>query len=102
VAARDGRQFIGASDLARLYLALLTHDVNHERFVAVAPEVTPWREVAAQVIEEVGAGGLDVDEVDATTPSVFDVRDTEQNLGLIPSARPALRDALRFFCEARP
>ena len=100
VAARDGRQFIGASDLARLYVALLARDGNHERFVAVDPEVIPWRDVAAQVVEQVGTGGLVVDEGDATTPAVFDVRDTERNLGPIPSARPALRDALRFLCEA--
>ena len=31
---------------------------------------------------------------------IFDVHDTERNLGPIPSARPALRDALRFLCEA--
>ncbi len=101
VAPRDGRQFIAASDLARLYLALLASDCNHERFVAVEPEVIRWRDVAAQVIEQVGAGGLDVDERDATTPAVFDVRDTVQNLGPIPSARPALREALRFFGEKR-
>ncbi len=95
VARGEGRQFIGAGDLARLYLSLLASDRNHERFIAVSPEVITWEEVASMVLEQVGAGHLEVDDGDATPPSVFDVSDTERRLGAIASARPALREALR-------
>ena len=94
----EGRQFIAAGELARLYLALLASGCNHERFIAVAPEVIAWEEIASLVLEQVGAGRLEVDESEPTAPAVFDVRHTEQHLGLIPSARPALREALRFHC----
>jgi len=98
VGAMEGRQFIAAGDLARLYVALLASGCNHERFIAVAPEVIPWEEVAAAVVAEVGAGCVEVDEGDATPPAVFDVGHTERHLGAIPSARVALREAVRFLC----
>lgn len=97
VARGEGRQFIGAGALARLYVALLASACNHERFVAVAPEVDTWEEVAGLVVAEVGAGRVEVDEGGAT-PTVFDVGHTERHLGAIPSAREALREALRSLC----
>lgn len=99
VARGDGRQFIGAPDLARLYVALLASDCDHERFLAVAPDVIAWAEVAAMVVAHVGSGRVAVDDGD-TAPAVFDVGHTERRLGAIPSARPALREALRFLCGA--
>ena len=42
-----------------------------ERFVAVAPEVIPWEEVADTVVAAVGAGRVEVDGGDAVTPAVF-------------------------------
>jgi UDP-glucose 4-epimerase len=98
VARGEGRQFIGAGELARLYVALLASGCNHERFIAVAPEVIAWEEVAGLVVAEVGAGRVAVDEGSATPPAVFDVSHTERHLGVIPSAREALREALRFLC----
>lgn len=100
VARGDGRQFIAAGDLARLYVALLASGCNHERFVAVAPEVVTWEEVAEEVVAAVGAGRVEVDEGDAVAPAVFDVGHTERHLGAIPSARAALRGAIRSLCDA--
>lgn len=97
-----GRQFIGASDLARLYVALLEHGCNHERFVAVAPEVIPWAEIAARVIEHVGRGRLEASAPSPAAAAVFDVEKTVRTLGSIPSARSALWDALRWHCESAP
>jgi UDP-glucose 4-epimerase len=97
-----GRQFIGASDLARLYVALLENTCNHERFVAVAPEVIPWAEIAARVIEHVGSGRLDASARTPAAASVFDVEKTARTLGPIPSARSALWDALRWHCTPAP
>lgn len=99
VARGEGRQFIAAGDLARLYVALLASGCNHERFVAVAPEVISWEEVAAMVVDVVGAGCVEVDGGDAVAPAVFDVGHTERHLGAIPSARAALREAIRFRCD---
>lgn len=95
----EGRQFIGARELARLYVALLTRDAAHERFVAVAPEVIRWEEVAAEVVAHVGAGRVAVEEGDVA-PAAFDVSDTERRLGPIASARGELREALRALCGA--
>lgn len=89
-----GRQLIGARDLARLYVALLDGDRNHARYVAVAPELISWAEVASMVVDAVGAGRVEVTDEPASAPGIFDVRETEAHLGPIPCARGALREAL--------
>lgn len=94
----EGRQWIGAEALAGLYVALLEHTGNHGRFVAVAPEVIPWTEVAEAVVSYVGAGRVETVEGDGAAPAVFDTGDTERVLGPIASARPALHAALRALC----
>lgn len=94
----EGRQFIGAADLARLYVALLQGSWDGERFIAVAPEVIPWAEVAERVCEAAGGGRVEVEGGEAVVPPRFDVAHTERCLGAIPSARAALREALAARC----
>ncbi|MEZ4394327.1 MAG: NAD(P)-dependent oxidoreductase [Polyangiales bacterium] len=96
----DGRQFIGAADLARLYVALLQSPCDGERFIAVAPEVISWAEVAERVCEAAGGGRVERERAELEDPPRFDVEHTERCLGAIPSARPALREALAARCAA--
>ncbi len=93
-----GRQWIGAESLAGLYVALLEYTGNHGRFVAVAPEVIPWTEVAEAVVAHVGTGRVETVEGEAPASPVFDTGETERVLGPIASARPALHAALRALC----
>lgn len=90
----DGRQWIAADDLARLYVALLGYTGDVTRFVAVAPEVIPWVDVAEAAVEVAGSGRVETVDDDAE-PAVFDVAETVRALGAIGSARAALHAALR-------
>lgn len=92
----DGRQWIAADDLARLYVALLGYTGDETRFVAVAPEVIPWEDVAEAAVEAAGSGRVEAIDGDAA-PAVFDVAETVRALGVIGSARAALRAALRGY-----
>lgn len=101
IARGAGRQFIGARSLARLYVSLLASPRNHARYIAVAPEVITWEEVASMVIDAVGAGRVEVDDAPAVTPAVFDVSETEAELGAIADARAELREGVRARAESR-
>jgi len=94
----EGRQWIGAEALAGLYVALLAYPGNHARFVAVAPEVLAWREIAEAVVARVGKGRLEVVEAEVARSAVFDPGETVGALGPIASPRPALHAALRALC----
>jgi len=101
VRAGEGRPFVGAADLARLYVALLQSDVRDGRFVAVAPEVLAWSEVAALAVEVAGRGSVEVEDGPLDPPGVFDVSATEEALGALASPRTALREAL-VHCLREP
>lgn len=93
IAPGDGRQLIGAADLAQLYLAALSRPAGLQRWIAVAPRLILWADVAQQIITRLGRG-----RVCLTGPALhaprFDVTATEQALGPVPDAGPALVRAL--------
>ncbi len=92
-----GRQFIGAAELARLYVALLSYDGPTPRFVAVAPRLLGWVDIAREIVARVGAGSVEIID-DVTQSPVFDVTATERELAPIPDAWPALQRAIAALC----
>ncbi|AIE84751.1 NAD-dependent epimerase/dehydratase family protein [Fimbriimonas ginsengisoli] len=98
VAKHDGRQFIAATDLAKLYAAVLHSEANREVYVAVAREYTTWEEIALEAVSMVGSNRSVIaeDRGFSETPNHFDVGKIERDFGFEFSARVALRDYLRY------
>ncbi len=81
----DGRQFIGAEDLAKLYSAVLRSDVNRETYFAVARNFTLWEDIARDAVSLVQSESSVVvrEPLDVDTPQVFDTRKMEHSFGFV-------------------
>ncbi len=53
------------------------------------------------VIDTVGAGRVEVDDAAAVTPAVFEVSETEAELGAIADVRGELREGVRACAVSR-
>ena len=82
VVSGEGRQFIGVTDLAKVYSALLRSSVNRETYIAVAKNFTPWQDIAERVVKAVGTGRVAVSDASKSeAPCLFDVTKLERELG---------------------
>lgn len=93
----DGRQFIEARDLARLYARVVRSGGKRETYVAVARELVTWEEIARTAIVATGSRSrliLQDPCTDAGTPS-FDVGKVERDFGLVFEARGAVEALVR-------
>ncbi len=90
VLPREGRQFIGVSDLARVYGAVLHSSGTREVYVVVAHNYTTWEEVAGFVVEACGSGSVVV-KGEAWEPTLFDVGKIEREFGFAFDSTSAVR-----------
>ncbi len=93
VPEHDGRQFIGAEDLAKLFVAVLHSGVNREVLFGVAQNFTTWEQVALAVTELSGSTSrLIVEDIGADpVPSLFDVDPLDAFFGFRFDSTLALR-----------
>jgi UDP-glucose 4-epimerase len=91
VARNDGRQFIGAGDLARVYVAALASDGGRALVLAVATDFVTWEEIAAEIVRRVGSGRVVVEDTGlASRAFTFDAAPLERAYGLSFTAREAV------------
>lgn len=100
VTRHDGRQFIAAADLARVYAAALESGGGRETFLAADRELITWEEIARETVRVVGSGEVIVTE-STERPGRFDVGKLERAFGLAFSARDAVREHIAHLA-ARP
>jgi UDP-glucose 4-epimerase len=91
VARNDGRQFVGASDLALVFAAALERANGRATFLAVAREFVTWESIARETVRRIGSGDVVVEDGGLPpTPWRFDTGTLERELGLALTAEPAV------------
>jgi len=81
----DGTQFIHASQLAKLYAAVLKSDLNEEVFFGLGSEWISWKSIAERAIAmhpETKAVIAEEDKGWGSEPLLFSVEKMEKHLGL--------------------
>jgi UDP-glucose 4-epimerase len=95
----EGRQLIGARDLARLFIAVLHSEVDRQIYLGVSSEHTSWEQIAREAIALTNSNSdLIVDE--STEPEDtghFDATKMELQFGLALGATDELRKLLRLL-----
>jgi nucleoside-diphosphate-sugar epimerase len=102
VVKNDGRQFIDARDLARLYTRVVGSTANRETYLAVAREVVTWEELARMAIRATGSRSRLVvrDAGLGHVPDAFDVGKIERDFGLSFRARDTIEADIRRLANA--
>jgi len=94
VVLHDGRQFVAARDLARLYCALLGSSANRETYLGVSRDLTLWEDVARVAVSLTGSGSRIRVEDRGLKPGRFDAGKIERDLGLVFDSQVGLRQHL--------
>jgi len=84
------RQFSGASDLAKLFSAILHSESNHEVFVGVDPYATPWKTIAVEAVGLVGSASRILANDSVETPLLFNVSKIQRHFGFRFDSRQAM------------
>ncbi len=101
VQSGEGRQFIGASDVAIAVESLLNSNLNREVILCTEWEPTPWEDIARIAIHCCGSGWLDVGlPTESTSAPRFDVSKLERLLGLRFSATAALVEHVQHLADS--
>jgi len=94
------RQFVGAKDVARVFLALLESFENRQTIICAAEQPTSWVSIAVAVVEEIGSSSRVVTEGDAENqPPLFDVSKLDTVLGFRLDSSIALRDHIEYIVK---
>lgn len=97
---RDARQFVGASDLARVYKAVLDKGCSNQTFITVDLRHTLWLEIAEQLVKLTGSRSL----INCEGPDAFawrlDVSLLETELGITLDSRGDMAQALAHLAQA--
>ena len=103
VARNDGRQFIGAADLAEVYAAALAVDAGRETFLAVSRDFVTWEEIAREIVRQVGSGEVVVEDTGLLpSPFSFDTGKLERTFSLAFTARGALTEHIAHLARTTP
>jgi len=95
----DGTQFIHASQLARLYAAVLESDLNEEVFFGLGTEWISWKSIAEQAISMRLGTKSTIEEEDkgwGSDPFLFSVDKMEKFFGLKFNGNDFIYDHLRW------
>lgn len=94
----DGTQFLHAQDIARVYLALLSHKASPTVHYALSREWRSWTEVAELACEVAGKRTEIVleDRGYGSSPFLFDVSAIQNDLGLSFGNLDRLREHVRW------
>jgi UDP-glucose 4-epimerase len=99
VVRNSGLQFIWADDLARVFAAVLSSDVDREYFTALSPEFITWEEIATWAIDLADASSRLVVTDRGVTPAAmsYDVSAIKDRFNLAFDARTPLRSHLEYL-----
>lgn len=89
-----GRQFIGAADLARLYVAILESDKNRAIYLAESTECVPWTEVATEIVIAANSQSP-ISVIGEEEPFRTDVSAMRDDFGLSFTARSAVKEHIQ-------
>jgi UDP-glucose 4-epimerase len=93
----DGTQFLHASDLARVYEALLTHEAWFSTHLALAKNWCPWADLARMAMAAQGREvPIEFEDRGYGPPLLYDLSAIERDFGLAFDSREQLRDHVRW------
>jgi UDP-glucose 4-epimerase len=95
--AGDGTQFVSASDLARLYVAVLDSQRSREVYFGLGKPFVSWQTVAEEAIALTGSKSKLVIEGEPGAPCLFDLGKIKEHFGLEFSAAAAITEHLRYL-----
>ena len=88
----DGTQFLHASNLAKVYEALLTHEVGFSTHFALAKDWCSWADIARMTMAGYGREvQLELEDRGYGPPLLYDVSAIERDFGLAFYSREQLR-----------
>ena len=96
----EGRQFVGAADLAKAYEAVLRRKptLGAEVYLALSSEVTTYESIARIAVAVTGSASEIVVEEAGWTPHSFDSTKLEGEFGLRFEIEPPLRECIEALC----
>jgi UDP-glucose 4-epimerase len=99
VTKHDGTQFVWAGDLAKIYAAILTANVNRGVYFGLSQDFTTWEAIARQVLEMTGSKSrLIVEDKDwGADPYLFDLSKIKREFGLAFDSTQIITDHLRYL-----
>ncbi len=93
----DGTQFLHASNLAKVYEALLTHDVGFSTHFALAKDWVSWADLARMAMEAQGREvPIEFEDRGYGPPLLYDLSAIERDFGLAFHSREQLRTHVRW------
>lgn len=97
VPKEDGRQFVAASDLAKLYAAVLHEDLNRQTYLGVAQEFTTWESIARQCISVTSSRSNLIVGEESGPPPTFDVSKIERDFGFQFQTADAIQELIAYL-----
>lgn len=98
VKAHDGRQFIAARDVARIYAALLTSPLERETWICTSENFTTWQQIAEQIVKSVGSSCRVIVEGEVGTHS-FETTKLAETLGLRFESHAAMHEHIAHIAR---
>jgi UDP-glucose 4-epimerase len=93
----DGTQFIWAGDLAKVYEALLTAEVDREVYHALGVRWVAWAEIAQKAVELAGSSSTVRLKGEEPEPYTFDLSKMQDHLGLAFDPWPHIVEHLEWL-----
>ncbi len=97
--AGDGTQFVAASDLARLFEAVLNSDKNREVYYGLGVPFASWASIAETAIQLCSSKGAIRLIGDPPEPCLFNLGKIQRHFGLAFQAEPHLTEHLRYLIK---
>ena len=99
VAKNDGRQFVAAPDIAKLYAAVLASDQRGQAFLGVSDVFTTWEDVAIRIRNAVGSKSRVIaeDQDLPLPPHCFDAQKIRRAFNLQFGVEPHLTEHIRYL-----
>jgi UDP-glucose 4-epimerase len=101
VSKNDGRQFIWAGDLAKLYSAVLHSKANRETYLGVAKNYTLWEQIANDAVSLTGSKSRVVVNDNGAMPRIFDASKIARDFDFAFDSETALRDHLKYVVDSQ-
>jgi UDP-glucose 4-epimerase len=98
----DGTQFISATQIAEVYMAVLESDLNEEVFLALSGEFTSWERIARIALEECPDSRSTIELYDKSydpNPMLYSVNKIKEKFGLAFSSDDELRRHIKWNLE---
>ena len=101
VTRNDGRQFIAAKDLSRVYSSALNDGQSNQIYLAVAQDFITWEEIASLTIKESSSKSLIVinDQGLQGNPFILDTAKIYDAFDLRFTARPTVKEHIKHLAS---